>query len=98
MGLATSEQFSLKDVFGVFCPVFGGFECVVIRSILQDIHSPTIGSGDVLLSQKLAEELKYEKEAAVEPEPEFLTTFKQQDLWKVKHVFSLSPYMVFRHS
>ncbi|KIM70795.1 hypothetical protein SCLCIDRAFT_101234 [Scleroderma citrinum Foug A] len=41
------------------------------------------GSTDVLLSQKLAEELKYEKEAATEPEPEFLTTFKQQDLWKI---------------
>lgn len=89
MGLATSEQFSFTDVFGVLCTVFGGFKCVVIRSILRDIHSTTIGSADVLLSQKLAEELKYEKEAATEPEPEFLTTFKQQDLWKVEHIFFL---------
>ncbi|KAL4072471.1 mitochondrial glycoprotein [Scleroderma yunnanense] len=44
------------------------------------------GSSDVLLSQKLAEELKYEKDGANEAEPEFLTTFKQQDLWKIEDV------------
>ncbi|KAG6333197.1 hypothetical protein ID866_5894 [Astraeus odoratus] len=44
------------------------------------------GSSDVLLSQKLAEELKYEKEASNEAEPEFLTTFKQQGLWQVEDV------------
>jgi complement component 1 Q subcomponent-binding protein len=39
---------------------------------------------DVVLSQKLAEELKYEKEAAVDAtEPEFLKTFKEQGLWEV---------------
>lgn len=38
---------------------------------------------DVLFSQKLAEELKYEKESAAEGEPEFLKTFKAQGLWTV---------------
>ncbi|KAF9225704.1 regulatory protein suaprga1 [Gyrodon lividus] len=45
------------------------------------------GSSDVLFSQKLAEELKYEKEGAVaETEPEFLKTFKEQGLWTVQDV------------
>jgi hypothetical protein len=40
---------------------------------------------DVVLSQKLAEELKYEKEAVADaPEvPEFLKTFKEQGVWEV---------------
>ncbi|OJA12074.1 hypothetical protein AZE42_02175 [Rhizopogon vesiculosus] len=45
------------------------------------------GSTDVVLSQKLAEELKYEKEAAVDAtEPEFLKTFKEQGIWTVHDV------------
>lgn len=40
---------------------------------------------DVVLSQKLAEELKYEKEAD-STEPEFLTTFKAQKIWEVRVV------------
>ncbi|KIJ62193.1 hypothetical protein HYDPIDRAFT_158469 [Hydnomerulius pinastri MD-312] len=43
------------------------------------------GSSDVLFSQKLAEELKYEKEGAVETtEPEFLKAFKEQGLWTIE--------------
>ncbi|KAH7928563.1 mitochondrial glycoprotein [Leucogyrophana mollusca] len=43
------------------------------------------GSSDVVLSQKLAEELKYEKEAAVESaDPEFLKTFKEQGVWQIE--------------
>lgn len=40
---------------------------------------------DVVLSQKLAEELKYEKEAVADApeEPEFLKTFKEQGIWEV---------------
>ncbi|TFK48938.1 mitochondrial glyco protein [Heliocybe sulcata] len=41
-------------------------------------------ASDVALSQKLQEELKYEKETAVEQEPEFLTTFKSQNIWKIE--------------
>ncbi|KAH7887096.1 mitochondrial glycoprotein [Phlebopus sp. FC_14] len=45
------------------------------------------GSSDVLFSQKLAEELKYEKEGLVEEgEPEFLKSFKQQGLWSIEDV------------
>lgn len=40
-------------------------------------------TADVLFSQKLAEELKYEKESAVAEEPEFLKTFQAQGLWSV---------------
>jgi hypothetical protein len=39
---------------------------------------------DIALSQKLAEELQYEKDAnANEPEPEFLKSFKEQNIWQV---------------
>jgi len=43
------------------------------------------GSVDIVLSQKLAEELKYEKEAD-STEPEFLTTFKAQKIWEIQDV------------
>ena len=39
---------------------------------------------DLALSQKLAEELKYEQEANSEAEePEFLTAFKKRGVWEV---------------
>ncbi|KAG1763720.1 mitochondrial glycoprotein [Suillus occidentalis] len=46
------------------------------------------GSTDVVLSQKLAEELKYEKEAVADApeEPEFLKTFKEQGVWEIQDV------------
>lgn len=40
--------------------------------------------GDVALAQKLSEELQYEKEAGSEGEPEFLTAFNAQNVWKVR--------------
>ncbi|KAI0337990.1 mitochondrial glycoprotein [Trametopsis cervina] len=42
------------------------------------------GASDVALSQKLAEELQYEKEAAPADEPEFLTSFKAQGVWAIE--------------
>jgi len=44
------------------------------------------GSSDVLFSQKLAEELKYEKESASAEDPEFLKTFKAQGVWTIEDV------------
>ncbi|KAF9652748.1 mitochondrial glycoprotein [Thelephora ganbajun] len=45
------------------------------------------GSTDLALSQKLAEELKYEQEASTEAgEPEFLTAFKGRGVWEVENV------------
>jgi complement component 1 Q subcomponent-binding protein, mitochondrial len=38
---------------------------------------------DGALSAKIAEELTYEKEAALESEPEFLKEFKSTGIWKV---------------
>lgn len=38
------------------------------------------------LSQKLAEELQYEKEAAPADEPEFLASFKAQGVWAVRDI------------
>jgi len=45
------------------------------------------GSSDLALSQRLAEELKYEQEATTEAEePEFLTAFKKRDVWQVESI------------
>jgi len=41
--------------------------------------SPT----DISLSQKLKEELKYEKESLPDPKPEFVKTFLQDGVWKI---------------
>lgn len=43
-------------------------------------------ASDAALAQKLQEELKYEQEAAVEAEPEFLKTFKSQNVWQIEDV------------
>lgn len=42
-------------------------------------------TADLALSQRLAEELKYEQEANTEAEePESLTTFKKRGTWEVR--------------
>lgn len=40
-------------------------------------------TADVSLSQKLGEELQYEKESASVAEPEFVRSFKAQGVWEV---------------
>jgi hypothetical protein len=51
-------------------------------------------SADVALSQKLAEELQYEKVANDDSsEPEFLTAFKAEGIWQVS-----IPLILFRDS
>jgi hypothetical protein len=40
-------------------------------------------TADLALSHKLAEEIKYEKEAAQPNEPDFLKAFKAQGVWAV---------------
>ncbi|KAI6118664.1 mitochondrial glycoprotein [Pisolithus croceorrhizus] len=60
--------------------------CATTRAFSLSSARFSEGSTDVLLSQKLAEELKYEKEAADESEPEFLKTFKQQGIWKIEDI------------
>ncbi|TBU25472.1 mitochondrial glyco protein [Dichomitus squalens] len=42
------------------------------------------GASDVALTQRLAEELKYETEAAPPAEPEFLKAFKAQGTWAIE--------------
>jgi complement component 1 Q subcomponent-binding protein len=44
------------------------------------------GSSDVLFSQKLAEELQYEKESAATEDPEFLKAFREQGVWTLEGV------------
>ena len=45
----------------------------------------SLRTADLALSQKLAEELKYEQDANAEAEePEFLTAFKKRGVWEVR--------------
>ncbi|KAI9569889.1 mitochondrial glycoprotein [Boletus coccyginus] len=44
------------------------------------------GASDVVFSQKLAEELKYEQESAAAEEPGFLKAFKEQGVWTIEDV------------
>ncbi|TCD65642.1 Mitochondrial acidic protein mam33 [Steccherinum ochraceum] len=44
------------------------------------------GATDVSLAQKLAEELKYEKEAAPAETPEFLNNFRAQGVWEIDDI------------
>ena len=50
-------------------------------------NPPSFSSNKVVadgaLSEKIAEELKYEKEAAPESEPEFIKEFKSAGIWTV---------------
>ena len=52
------------------------------RSANRRVLSP-FRIADVALSQKLAEELQYETEAAAPEEPDFLKSFNAQGVWKV---------------
>ncbi|KAK7676393.1 hypothetical protein QCA50_011475 [Cerrena zonata] len=42
------------------------------------------GASDIALTQKLSEELKYEKETGTEGVPEFLKSFKAQNVWAIE--------------
>lgn len=44
--------------------------------------------GDIALTQKLSEELKYEKETGTEGVPEFLKSFKAQNVWAVRTIIA----------
>jgi len=58
-----------------------------IRAFSVSARSFAEGSSDVVLSQKLGEELQYEKTAAAETaEPEFLTSFKEEGVWGIEDV------------
>jgi complement component 1 Q subcomponent-binding protein len=57
------------------------------RAFSVSARSFAEGSSDVVLSQKLAEELQYEKTAAADvAEPEFLKSFKEQGVWAIEDV------------
>ncbi|KZT69088.1 mitochondrial glyco protein [Daedalea quercina L-15889] len=44
------------------------------------------GASDVALSQKLGEELQYEKESASDAEPEFVRAFRAQGVWEIDDI------------
>ena len=63
------------------------FVCFTIRSFLLFIiltnFPPPPFAADISLSQKLKEELTYEKESLPEPKPEFVKTFVKEGVWEV---------------
>jgi len=57
------------------------------RAFSVSARSLAEGSSDVVLSQKLAEELQYEKTASSDAtEPDFLKSFKEQGIWGIEDV------------
>ena len=81
-----------------------GSQRVLVRSLFAQENSLTHSltqpdthslnrTADVVFSQKLTEELKYEKESGAAEEPEFLKAFREQGVWTVRLSFSASfPY------
>ncbi|KAF8137584.1 mitochondrial glycoprotein [Boletus edulis] len=63
--------------------------CMALSASRTFSMSPTrfsAGASDIVFSQKLTEELHYEKEAAATEEPEFLKAFKEQGVWTIEDV------------
>ncbi len=73
----------------VCAPLWRGHQCVLtpcLPALLGSLTGCVLGpfftaDGDV--SAKIAEELTYEKEAAIEGEPDFLKEFKTSGIWTV---------------
>ena len=62
----------------------GDGSCKLFR-LFRSRRANFIHTADLALSQKLAEELKYEQDANTEAEePEFLTAFKKRGVWEVR--------------
>ena len=71
--------------FSASARVMGDGSCKPCHSSL-DSFTDCAHTADMALSQRLAEELKYEQEAATEAEePEFLTAFKKRGVWQVSN-------------
>ncbi|CCM05829.1 uncharacterized protein FIBRA_08065 [Fibroporia radiculosa] len=69
-------------------PVFAVRAAPACAARAFSLSARTLGEGasDVALSQKLTEEMQYEKEAATEAEPDFLRSFKAQGVWAIEDV------------
>ncbi|ETW77814.1 hypothetical protein HETIRDRAFT_67203 [Heterobasidion irregulare TC 32-1] len=57
-----------------------------VRAFSMSMRRLGEGSSDLALSQKLAEELQYEKEASTDAEPDFLKDFRQSGIWTIEDV------------
>ncbi|EIM88979.1 regulatory protein suaprga1 [Stereum hirsutum FP-91666 SS1] len=65
-------------------PAFAGARIALPATRSFSVSFRRFAEADIALSQKLAEELQYEKEAASEGEPEFLTEFKKSGVWTIE--------------
>ncbi|KAH9923025.1 mitochondrial glycoprotein [Amylocystis lapponica] len=81
-----SDQVMPRNTSRAALPVFARTAVPVSRTFSLSARRLGEGASDVTLSQKLAEELRYEKEAAAEAEPDFLRTFKSQGVWTIEDV------------
>ncbi|KAI0918351.1 hypothetical protein AcV5_002358 [Taiwanofungus camphoratus] len=75
-----------RSLSRVALPVFAARLAPVSASRAFSVSARVLGEGasDVSLSQKLGEELQYEKEASSPAEPDFLKSFKAQGVWSVE--------------
>lgn len=80
--------------FSASARVMGDGSCKPCRPSLHSFVDCS-HTADLALSQRLAEELKYEQEATTEAEePEFLTAFKKRDVWQVSIIgFTVSQHV-----
>ncbi|KAF7316144.1 F-box domain-containing protein [Mycena indigotica] len=79
---STSARLSLRQL--AVAPLLPRTALQATRSFSATSRALKAGSSDISLSQKLSEELKYEKEAEEGQEPEFVRDFASQGIWQIK--------------
>ncbi|KAI0726532.1 mitochondrial glycoprotein [Fomitopsis betulina] len=89
LSLSSSRAFAVhgaaRSVSRAALPVFAvRAGPAVSRSFSVSARRFGEGAADVSLSQKLGEELQYEKESAPAEEPDFVRAFKAQGVWEIQ--------------
>ena len=77
--------------FSASARVMGDGSCELSRRFCR-FRAKFAHTADLALSQKLAEELKYEQDAAEAEEPDFLTAFKKRGAWEVREHMGCTPF------
>ncbi|KAF7797345.1 hypothetical protein EIP86_008540 [Pleurotus ostreatoroseus] len=99
LAVTSSRTFAPRTLARVALPAFraAAVPAPVVRAFSVSARRLGEGASDVALSQKLAEELKYEKEAGTPSEPEFLTKFKSHNVWKIEDTLGNDEVALTRH-
>ncbi|KAH9924087.1 mitochondrial glycoprotein [Fomitopsis serialis] len=87
ISLSSSRAFAVhgaaRAVSRAALPVFAA-RAGPVASRAFSVSARRFGEADVALSQKLGEELQYEKDSAAEAEPDFLRAFKAKGVWEIE--------------